>query len=173
MDTPEKDEEFFNWIHSSRKASAEAKEAVLPSANSLKQPSLFSEEVMDELVDTSKWQPDPTIIHHLICQLLTCSLIVTKNIDLKQWVVKHMVKKYNEIFNCDDTVEFDNWADSYVEFIINHYSDENVPAEVYDDWDTYTSKIAQALSDELEEYPNNGYIDEYSSKLKHYILIEL
>lgn len=161
------DENFFSWIHSNRKQSAEAKEALYS------EPTLFGEEVMNELIDASKWQPDPTIIHHLICQLLTCSLIVNKDIDLKQWVSKHMVKKYDEIFNSSYTVEFDSWADSYVEFIINHYCDEDVPAEVYDDWDAYTSKIAQALSDELEEYPNNWYIDEYSSKLNHYILIDL
>ena len=168
IETPDVlDENFFSWIHSNRKQSAEAKEALYS------EPTLFGEEVMDELVDVSKWQPDPTIIHHLVCQLLTCSLIVNKDIDLKQWVSKHMVKKYNEIFNSSDTVEFGNWVDSYIEFIITLYSDECTPADVYDDLDTYISKIAQALFNELEEYPNNGYIDEYSSKLNHYILIEL
>lgn len=163
----DKDKDFHSWIHSERKKSAEAKESLYA------QPSLFGEEVMEEMVDPDKWLPDPTIIHYLVCQLLTSSLIVNKDIDLKQWVVKHMQKKYDEIFGADRTVEFDSWADAYVEFIVNHYNDPEIPAEVYNDWDTYISKIAEAIQDELAEYPSNNYLEGFSEVLSHYIMVEV
>ena len=125
-----------------------------------KEQTLFSKDEMGE-IDITKWQPDPTIIHYLACQLASCSLIVNKDLDLKQWIVRHMEKKYDEIFSSVNGLEFETWADNYVEFIISHYSDEKVPEEVYDDWDLYSSKIASALADELGEYPENPYLANY------------
>lgn len=157
----DKDESFYDWIHSNRKTSAEAKEGIL-----------FDNSTMEELIDASKWQPDPTIIHHLVCQLATCSLIVNADIDLKQWITKHMEKKYTEIFSDASGMEFTNWSEMYVEFILNHYNDLNVPADVYDDWDEYLAKIAEAMIDELNKYPDNGFIDEYKDILNRYLGIE-
>ena len=171
----DKDEEFYSWIHSERNKTNDAK-ALTGSLNLQKyhkEPTLFDEDTMDELVDTSKWQPDSKIIHHLVCQLLTCSLIVNKDIDIKQWVTVHMKKKYDEIFGDGESSEFNNWADSYVEFIISHYNEPGIPADVYDDWDTYQSKIASAISDEIAGLPSNPYIDEYWNTLNRYILIDL
>ena len=160
-DKDDKDESFYDWIHSNRKNSAEAKEGIL-----------FDNSTMEELIDASKWQPDSTIIHHLVCQLVTCSLIVNADIDLKQWVTKHMEKKYTEIFSDASGMEFTNWSEMYVEFILNHYNDLNVPADVYDDWDEYLAKIAEAMIDELNKYPDNGFIDEYKDILNRYLGIE-
>ena len=148
-----RDSEFFDWLHSEK--SVEPEKA--------KQGTLFDEETMEELVDPAKWSPDPTIIHYICCQMLTSSLIVNKDIDLKQWVTKHMEKKYNEIF--EDMDEFERWADSMIEFAVNHYNDPDVPGELYDDWDLYMSKVTGALLDELNEYPANEYIDEYKRQL--------
>jgi hypothetical protein len=157
IDSPaETDDEFFDWLHANRKS---------PEVSS---PALFDKDTMEELVDTSKWQPDPTIIHHLVCQLVTSSLIVNKDIDLKQWITRHMEKKYDEIFGSAATFEFGNWAESYIEFILNHYSDENISESVYDDLDAFQGKVAEALIDELSEYPSNGYMDCYSDILMRY-----
>ncbi len=134
----------------------------------IKEPTLFSEEVMDELVDTSKWEPDPEIIHHLVCQLVTCSLIINKDIDLKQWVVRHMEKKYDEIFGAVNE-EFSSWVDCYVEFILSHYNDPHIPEDIYLDWDLLQSKIATAIADELGEYPSNNYLEAYNEALTRYI----
>ena len=161
IETPSKDDDFFSWIHSERRKSAEAKESMYTSTN--KEPTLFDEKTMDEMVDSSRWQPDPTIIHYLCCQLLTSSLIVNKDIDLKQWVAKHMEKKYKEIF--EDFDEFSRWADSMVEFILMHYNDPDVPAEVYDDWDLYIARVSGAIMMELGEYSSNEYIEEYINLL--------
>ena len=132
--------------------------------------SLFSEGEMEEMIDTSLWRPDEKIIHYLAAQLLTCSLIINKDIDLKQWVVKHMEKKYDEIFSGGNSYEFGQWADAYVEFIVNHYSEENVPEEVLDYFDDYQSHIAKALIDELDKYPSNEYIEEYQKILEKYLV---
>lgn len=140
------DTEFNDWLHKRQ--------------NTYEQ-TLFSEEEMNSMIDTSEWQPDPTIIHYLAAQLVTCSLIVNKDIDLKQWIVKHMEKKYDELFVSTSNVEFETWADNYIEFISNHYNDPAVPTEVYDDWDTYMSRINEALAEELGEYPGNPYLDYY------------
>ena len=148
----DEDESFFDWIHRDK-----------PSTESPKQAELWDNDEMDEMVDISGWNPDPTIIHHLCCQMITCSLIVRHDIDLKQWIVKYMEKKYKEIFEDDE--EFNRWADSMIDFILNHYNDPDVPAQLYDDWDYYMAKIAGAIIDELSEYPSNGYIDEYIAQL--------
>lgn len=124
------------------------------------QQSLFTKEEMEE-IDAFDWQPDPTIIHHLACQLATCSLIINKDIDLKQWIVRHMQKKYNELFLSADSIEFDTWADTYVDFIISHYNNDQVPGDDCDYWDFYLSRIAAALVDELGEYPENPYLAKY------------
>ena len=151
------DKEFYSWIHSERNKQDK------PDA---KEPTLFDEDTMDEMVDFSKWQPDPTVIHYLCYQLLTCSLIVNKDIDLKQWVVKHMKKKYDEIFEGDEE-EFDRWADSMVEFIVYHYGYADVPPELTEDFDIYIARVSGAIIRELESYPVNDYIETYIHYLKN------
>lgn len=151
FDKDAEDKDFYDWIHQNRKT---------------EQPTLFTNEEMGD-IDITKWQPDPTIIHHLVCQLVTSSLIVNKDIDLKQWITRHMEKKYDEIFGSAASFEFCNWAESYVEFILNHYSDENIP-DVANDWDAFQGRLAEALIDELSEYPSNGYMDCYSDILMRY-----
>lgn len=153
----EDDKEFYSWIHSERNKQDK------PDA---KEPTLFDEDTMDEMVDFSKWQPDPTVIHYLCCQLLTCSLIVSKDIDLKQWVVKHMKKKYDEIFEGDEE-EFDRWADSMIEFIVYHYGYADVPPELTEDFDIYIARVSGAIIRELESYPVNDYIETYIHYLKN------
>ena len=153
------DKDFFDWIHENRQKKEEVVEQ-----------SLFSEGEMEEMIDTSLWIPNEKIIHYLAAQLLTCSLIVAKDIDLKQWVVKYMEKKYDEIFSGGNSYEFGQWADAYVEFIVNHYSEENVLEEVLDFFDDYQAHIAQALIDELDKYPSNEYIEEYQKILEKYLV---
>ena len=138
-----------------------------------KEQTLFSEEEMAEMTDVTKWEPDPTIIHYLVCQMITCSLIVNENIDLKQWVNRWMNKKYKELFgsDCDEGVQFNEWKEFIVEFLITQYNDSNVPAELYDDWDLYQSKIASAMYNELYQYTDgsNPYIEAYNEVLARYI----
>ena len=153
----DRDEDFFDWIHSNRRKSAEAKEALL-----------FDTNTMKELEQPYNWQPEPTIIHHLVCQMITCSLIIKDDIDLKQWITRHMEKKYKEIFS-DGLQEFDAWAEFITDFMVNHYQDDTATSDVYEDYDTYLSTVAQALTDELDKYPSNQYMETYKNFLLNHI----
>ena len=132
----------------------------------VKQPALFGEDIMNEMIDPLEWTPDPTIIHKLLTQMITCSLIIG-DIDLKQWVTRHMEKKYEELFA--DTMQLDSWMEFIVEFILNQYPCDNVPESVMDDFDTYQCKIAEALADEMGELPCNSYLEQLGEILGRYI----
>lgn len=81
-----------------------------------------------------------------------------------------MVKKYDQIFF--DESMFTEWKDFIIEFLISHYSCLlNIPDEIIDEYDTWQSKIAEAIMDELGEYPTNGYIDQYVNHLMEYLTV--
>ena len=133
------------------------------------EPTLFSEEEMGD-IDPTKWQPDPTVIHRMVIYLVTCSFITNDNIDLKQWIHTHMVKKYDQIFFEENM--FTEWRDFIIEFLISHYSCLlNIPDELLDEYDTWQSKIAEAMVDELGKYPTNGYINQYINHLMEYLTV--
>jgi hypothetical protein len=133
-----------------------------------KEQTLFSEDEMAEMIDTSGWEPDPETIHQLVCQMITCSLIVSNKIDLKQWITKWMNKKYEELFSLNPS-QFDEWKEFIVEFQINQYIDSETPDEVLENMDLYYSKIASAMYNELYPYSDNEYITSYMEILTRYI----
>ena len=135
--------------------------------NQHKEPTLFSDDEMAEMIDTSGWEPDPTIIHRLVCQMITCSLIVSDNIDLKQWITRWMDKKYEELFSQIPS-QFEEWSEFIVEFQINQYIDSDTPDEVFEDMNMYQSKIAKAMYDELYPYSENDYVSSYMEILTRY-----
>ena len=135
--------------------------------NQHKEPTLFSDDKMAEMIDTSGWEPDPTIIHRLVCQMITCSLIVSDNIDLKQWITRWMDKKYEELFSQIPS-QFEEWSEFIVEFQINQYIDSDTPDEVFEDMNMYQSKIAKAMYDELYPYSENDYVSSYMEILTRY-----
>ena len=168
----DKDEDFYSWIHSNRNKSAEIKESLYASPQDYyKEPTLFDEKTMKDLEVTDEWMPDEKKIHHLVCQLIACSLIVNKEIDLKQWIVRHMVKKYDELFKCHNSIQFDNWKEYIIEFMIGQYDDSDVSAEVLDEFGMYQAKIANAMYDELSEYPSNSYIEQYKEQLTLFMYV--
>ena len=135
--------------------------------NQHKEPTLFSDDEMTEMIDTSGWEPNPEIIHQLVCQMITCSLIVNDKIDLKQWITKWMDKKYDELFI--NPSQIDEWREFIVEFQINQYFDSETPDEVLENTDLYYSKIASAMYNELYPYSDNDYITSYMEVLTRYI----
>ena len=145
-----------------------------PNAVSVRELSLFPDEDVDT-TDIFKWEPDPNIIHRLVCQMVTCSLIVSDDIDLKQWITRWMDKKYKEIFGPEgsESTQFKEWKEFIVEFMVNQaLSNDVVPSDVVDDWDLVQSRVASALHDELHQYtPNedNVYINDYMEVLTRYI----
>lgn len=133
-----------------------------------KEPALFTEEEMGEVKDVD-WEPDENIIHKLVCQMVTCSLIVDADkLDLKQWIVRHMVNKYDKIFGGTDG-QFAEWKEFIVEFQINQYDGFDMPDEMFDDYDALQSKIASAMYDKLDTYTTNEYLEQYKGVLTRYI----
>lgn len=154
---PKEDNSFRNWLNT--------KDTVY---DKYEQPSLFSKEEMEEITDASEWQPDPTIIHHLVCQIITCSFIVTKDLDLKQWITRYMEKKYDEIFELPGI--FEEWLSFIIEFQLMRYNDDLIPEELIDDYDALQSKVAKSIYDELYQYEDcNTYIEDYLKELSKYI----
>lgn len=133
----------------------------------VEEPTLFTDEEMEEMVDFSAWEPDPTTIHYMVCQMITCSFIINKDIDLKQWINKWMDKKYSEVFT--DELSFEEWKEFIVDYMVNHYNDESLPAELVDDLSLYNHKIAYALYSDLYDYGDNSYLNSYKECLTRYI----
>lgn len=136
--------------------------------NKAKEPTLFSDDEMAEMIDPSGWEPDPTIIHRLVCQMITCSLIVSDKVDLKQWITRWMDKKYEELFSQIPS-QFSEWSEFIVDFQINQYIDPDTPDDVLVDMDMYQCKIAKAMFDELYSYSENDYVSSYMEILRQYI----
>lgn len=111
------------------------------------------------------WEPSPEIIHKLLTAMITCSLIISDNCDLKQWITHHMEKMYKKIFKAD--VQRMSWIEFSVEFTISQYPLDDFP-NAEDNIDYLESMIASALLAELERYPSNKYIDEYKEVLLRY-----
>lgn len=157
---------FRDWQNTKRTASEEKVTLYA------QEPTLFSEEEMDEMTVTTNWEPDPTVIHHLVCQMITCSLIVSDNIDLKQWITRWMNTKYKEIFVFDPkSTQFDEWKEFIVDFMMNQYLllEHDIPNI---DYDLLQSKVASAMYKDLYQYSSDGnniYINDYMEVLTRYI----
>jgi hypothetical protein len=85
-----------------------------------------------------------------------------------QWIVRHMVNKYDKIFDGTDG-QFAEWKEFIVEFQINQYDGFDIPDEMLDDYDAFQSKIAFAMYDKLSTYPTNLYLEQYKKVLTRYI----
>lgn len=158
---------FHTWLNSELENPKDIKES--------NESSLWENEVKkdDTSFDASSdidWEPDPTIIHHFAAQMITCSLIVNKEVDLKQWIYRHMDKKYSELFPSPHI--FEEWKDFIVEHLIYKYIevDCNIPVQLCENTDEVSSRVAMALYDELYVYTNNTFIEEYKDVISRYIL---
>ena len=154
----DKDEDFYSWIHSKDKKESDTKEGIL-----------FDDKTMDDLKVEINWTPNPTLVHEAIVRMIACSFIIDPSkFDLKQWIVRHMERKYNDIFK--EALSFDNWAEFVIEFVLTNFYDETAPDIVYEDLDEYQSMVAEAIYDELSEYADqNSYIRNYLEILQRYM----
>lgn len=153
----DKDEDFYTWIHKDKKE-PETKEGIL-----------FDDKTMDDLKVEINWTPNPTLVHEAAVRMIACSFIIDPSkFDLKQWIVRHMSRKYDEIFAAN--LAFDNWAEFIIEFVVTNFFDEGAPEEVYEDLDTFQATVAEAIFEELSEYADyNSYIAQYLDILQRYI----
>ena len=133
----------------------------------IKQPYLFSEEEMSDKqksIDDSEWHPDPAIIEHMVTKLLMCSLMISNKVDINQWVEKHMVNRYKVLF--EDDMQFNNWADFILDFLITNYPTKDIPESALED--DYQREVAWAIVERLNEFPPNTYIKWYCDALSGY-----
>lgn len=141
---------------------------------------LEDEEKLAEVV--MGWQPDPKKIHKMVVQMITCSLILNPDkIDFKQWVKKHMVNMYGNIFGeeclamAQDQSPYSNPFTDYkefiVEFMVSNYTSNDIPDAVLGDGDLLWSRIATAMYNELMAYKeDNAFIEEYLEFLTSYMI---
>lgn len=165
---------------SARKIKSEAawKNVLLEDKNP-KEPNLFDrleepEEPSDTKVGdkTWNWKPDPEKIHRAVVNMVTCSFILdAKKFDMRQWITKHLDKVYKGLFgDCimlgqSDT--FTEWKDFIVQYTLDHYCEETSLLDY--DIELFTSRVAQAMYEELEEFSSNFYISLYMEALYCYM----
>ena len=138
------------------------------------------EEKLTEVV--MGWQPDPKKIHKAVVQMVTCSLILNPDkIDFKQWVKKHMVNMYGNIFGeaCITMAQdqspysnpFTDYKEFIVEFMVSNYTSNDIPDAVLGDDDLLWSRVATAMYNELITYKDdNAFIGEYLESLTSYMI---
>ena len=135
----------------------------------LKEGILFDDKTMDDLKVEIDWTPNPTLVHEAVVRIIACSFIIDPSkFDLKQWIARHMERKYNDIFK--EALSFDNWAEFVIEFVLTNFYDEKAPDMVYEDLDEYQSIVAEAIYEELSEYADySKYITNYLEILQRYM----
>ena len=159
------DEDFYGWMH--KKDTSKEEQPNLKVKNTPKELTVWDEETMKEL-EAPMYVPDPTKIHAMVTKLVLCSLIMDpKKTDLKQWIIRHMEKKYKELFT--QALSFDNWSEFAIEYLFDEYTDPEAPTEFYLDSTELYALLAEAMIDELGEYPSNDYIEQYINVLNRYL----
>lgn len=159
------DEDFYDWMH--KKGTSKIEQSEVKVKNTSKELTVWDDETMKEL-EVPMYSPDPAAIHSMVTKLVMCSLIIDpKKVDLKQWITRHMKKKYDDMFTQD--MSFDSWCDFAIEYLLQEYSDPEAPAGFYLAIDELHAILAEAMINELGEYPSNEYIELYINVLNRYL----
>lgn len=165
---------FFDWMHSKPvpKEQNLFKDSLNKETTAI--PYLRDDHMFHPSI-TDGWQPDPKKIHAAVVHMITCNLILNPDkFDLKQWITKHMKNVYIKIFGESSIYEskhntcgaFSEWRDYIVQYTLDYFDSSNVPDSIFEMDDIFQSRIAQAMSDELEEFINvNPYIESYNEAL--------
>ena len=168
----DKEQNFLDFLHNK-----EPKERDLFGENKL----AITREDKEKLDDIVEWHPDENKIHTAALHIITCNFILNpEKVDLKQWVARHMIKMYERIFGkytyqsvgLDRCCAFTEWKDFIVQWTIDYFEDDTAPDELFNDGDLYTSKVAEALYNEINQYRGNDnfYIDSYLETIEQYII---
>lgn len=116
---------------------------------------------------------DPKIIESLVRQLVTCSIIIPNEgkIDIEKWV-KSMPALYEKRFGKGKAgmKMFQDWADTYTEFLTYNIYDEDLLSMGYDQAEIQ-SICAHDLIEALTQLPENEYIKLYIDELEKYLMI--
>lgn len=116
---------------------------------------------------------DPKIIESLVRQLVTCSIIIPNEskVDIEKWV-KNMPALYKNRFGKGKAgmKMFQDWADTYTEFLTYNIYDEDLLSMGYDQAEIQ-SICAHDLIEALTKLPENEYIKLYIDELEKYLMI--
>lgn len=164
------DVQFFDWLHPTKIRNGSEQQTSLDFKDTQKQDSSNMETVYD-------WTPDPKKIYESVVHIVTLNLILDpKNFNFDHWITRHMSNVYKKVFGETHvkgtfTTAFDEWRDFIIQFTLDHYDEPNVPAYMYDEYDIFTSVVAQSIIDELYKYvSSNPYIQQYIDTLNQYIV---
>lgn len=165
------DTQFFDWLHTK-----DIRNNAVPQQTSLN----FKDTHKQNATETETeydWTPDPKKIHETVIHIVTLNLILNpKNFNFKHWITRHMFNVYQRIFGKPATVDslpnaFCEWRDFIIQFTLDHYDEPDIPSYMYDEYDIFTSVVAQSIIDELSEYvDDNPYIQHYINTLYQYIV---
>lgn len=126
-------------------------------------------------LDPSRWKEnipygkvryDTLKVQELIKRLLVGSPLLKTDIDIKEFV-KSMDALYNKSF--DSMMAFDDWAGSYIEFLIFQTEDESfvgLGCSIEEE----QAILAHDVVEELDKLPENKWLTRYKNILSAYIL---
>lgn len=165
------DTQFFEWLHpKDTRNNTVSQQTSLDFKDTPKQNAAETETEYD-------WTPNPKKIHEAVVHIVTLNLILDpKNFNFKHWITRHMSNVYQRIFDKSATVDcltnaFCEWRDFIIQFTLDHYNEPDIPSYMYDEYDIFTSVVAQSIVDELSEYVDgNPYIQHYIDTLYQYIV---
>lgn len=113
------------------------------------------------------------IIESLVKQLVTCSIILPNEskVDIDKWA-KSMPMLYERRFGKGEEgmKRFQDWADTYTEFLTWNIEDEDLEAMGYDETEIQ-SICAHDLIEALTQLPENDYIKVYIDELEKYLIL--
>ena len=158
----EVDGEFYEWLHGTKNPKT-------------KQLSLFDDGIElpeKDPMDVPLWLPQKEAVHKAVVKMVTCSLIINPiKFNLDQWVERHMVRMYKEIFGEEKeglTDAFDKWKEFAIDFYIDDLADENIPENM--EYEEFQAIAAESLQEEIGKYySDNIYMKEYYDMLTNYI----
>lgn len=116
----------------------------------------------------------PEVVNFILKQLLTCSILLPNEskVDIEKWA-KNLVPLYERRFGKGElgNQHFQDWADTYCEFLTFGIQDKELEDMGLDDTDIQ-SIYAYDLIVALSELPENIYIKMYIEELEKYIIYE-
>ena len=125
---------------------------------------------MKEMETTPLLEISEEKVHQCVCQMLTCSMLVTVDkFNMDNWVKHFMNAKYDELFVNVDS--FKDWAEFIVDYLITNFFDDSLSEEAYEQIDELQSLVAQSMYEELAAYKDvNPYINEYLEIIDRYMV---
>lgn len=131
------------------------------------------EEPDDSAIPYGEVSVKAEIIESLVKQLITCSIILPNEskIDIDRWV-KSMPMLYEKRFGEGEEgmKRFQDWAETYTEFLTWNIEDEDLEAMGYDETEIQ-SICAHDLIEVLTQLPENDYIVAYIDELEKYLIL--